>query len=272
MNSLVQLEIRKLGFFGVVFRIVFYVFNVIMLVVLISVFRSMPDTGPQTSAEQVGTAIGMGIGTGLYLIVWAAGAVILGLPVLMTRGQKMLAPIDAPEAVAYRRRQWMTRGALTVLGLVLFFAYQQSDRPGKATAPFSPAPTSTIPDATASKSPRIDAILRGEQPPKATPDEQTQHPEMFVKIEKFSWTKDAFDTVMMANFTLKNDLPWPVKDITIRCEHAAPSGTTIDQNTRTIYERLEPGTTKQIRSFNMGFVHSQATKSGCAVTKVVILR
>jgi hypothetical protein len=100
---------------------------------------------------------------------------------------------------------------------------------------------------------------------------QRTHPEKFVSIESFSWSKEGFGSVMEANFTIKNSLPWPIKDILVQCSHAAPSGTTIDSNTRTIYERIEPNKTKQIRKFNMGFIHSQAQRSGCEVTKVIAL-
>lgn len=101
--------------------------------------------------------------------------------------------------------------------------------------------------------------------------EQLQNPENYVKIENFSWSKDGFDTVMVANFSIANKLPWAVKDIVVRCIHDAPSGTRIDTNTRTIYERIEAKQTKRINRFSMGFIHSQAARSGCDITKVVVL-
>lgn len=98
------------------------------------------------------------------------------------------------------------------------------------------------------------------------------HPERFVTIERFSWSTGGFGSVMEANFTIQNALPWAVKDIEIRCEHTAPSGTTIDSNTRTIYERIGAREFRTITKFNMGFIHSQATRSGCRVVRVVSLR
>ena len=77
---------------------------------------------------------------------------------------------------------------------------------------------------------------------------------------------------MMANFAIKNRLPRPVKDVQIRCTHRAPSGTEIDQNTRTIYERFEPNTSKRIKEFNMGFIHTQAERSECRIIGVVVLK
>jgi hypothetical protein len=98
------------------------------------------------------------------------------------------------------------------------------------------------------------------------------HPETFVSIESFSWVKEGFGNVMEANFVIRNRLPWPVKDLEIRCEHSAPSGTMLDSNTRTIYERFEANQTRRINKFNMGFIHSQATRSGCRVVSVVVMR
>jgi hypothetical protein len=88
-----------------------------------------------------------------------------------------------------------------------------------------------------------------------------------IQISKESWRKDAFDTVMMASFTLKNTNDFDVKDIEITCLHYGNSGTQIDRNVRTIYEVVKAKGSKTIHDFNMGFIHSQATKSGCAVSK-----
>jgi hypothetical protein len=98
------------------------------------------------------------------------------------------------------------------------------------------------------------------------------NPETYVVIEDFSWTKQGFGNIMEANFTIKNSLPWAVKDIEIRCEHDAPSGTTIDSTTRTIYERFEANKSRRIAKFSMGFIHSQANRSGCRIVRVVLLR
>jgi hypothetical protein len=104
------------------------------------------------------------------------------------------------------------------------------------------------------------------------PSPQLTHPERFVTIELLSWSKEGFGSVMEADFTISNGLPWPVKDIEILCEHDAPSGTTIDSNKRTLYERIGANDFKIITKFNMGFIHSQATRSACRITGVVPIR
>lgn len=87
-----------------------------------------------------------------------------------------------------------------------------------------------------------------------------------VKLVKFEWSAE--NSIMHANFTIKNAGKQPVKDFKIECDHAGKSGTKIDSNTRTIYETLKPGESRTWTRFNMGFIHSQAERSGCAIVDV----
>ncbi|GAB7549927.1 hypothetical protein [Cupriavidus sp. 8B] len=100
-------------------------------------------------------------------------------------------------------------------------------------------------------------------------ERQRTRPKDFVSIVKKTYRKVAFDTVLQVDFTIKNDLPWAIKDITVTCELYGPSLTKIDQNTRTIYERIEAGKTRIFRNFDMGFIHSQTAKGRCDIDKVV---
>jgi hypothetical protein len=84
-------------------------------------------------------------------------------------------------------------------------------------------------------------------------------------ITKFRWYKDGFGSIMMATITIKNDGDNPVKDIEIKCEHSAPSGTVIDSNTRTIYQVIPAHKTRTFRDFNMGFINSQVSSSSCSI-------
>ena len=91
-----------------------------------------------------------------------------------------------------------------------------------------------------------------------------------VDISKFSWRKDGFGNVMEADFAITNKSNHDVKDCTIECTHSAPSGTVIDSNKRTIYEVIKAGKTRSFRNFNMGFIHSQARRSGCKITDLTL--
>jgi hypothetical protein len=92
------------------------------------------------------------------------------------------------------------------------------------------------------------------------------------QITKFSWHKDGFDTIMKANFTIKNDGDVAVKDIQIKCVHSAPSGTVIDENTRTIYEIIPAHKNRTFRDFDMGFIHSQAARSSCRIEDLTLVQ
>jgi len=89
-------------------------------------------------------------------------------------------------------------------------------------------------------------------------------------VANVSWWKAGGGTVMMVSLTIKNSNDFAVKDIEITCEHYANSGTRIDSNTRTIYERIPPKGNKAIKEFSMGFIHSQAARTGCRVTNLAL--
>ena len=85
-------------------------------------------------------------------------------------------------------------------------------------------------------------------------------------IGGFSWQKLAFGSVMTATFVIYNQNKFEVKDITVTCKHAANSGTKIDSNKRTVYERINANGYHSVVNLNMGFIHSAATSSTCQVT------
>lgn len=73
-----------------------------------------------------------------------------------------------------------------------------------------------------------------------------------ISIKKCTWHKGGFNNVMIATFALQNNNSFGVKDIVVRCEHYAPSGTLIYTNTRTIYQAIKPMSSITVRDFNMG--------------------
>lgn len=87
-----------------------------------------------------------------------------------------------------------------------------------------------------------------------------------IRIGSANYRKEGFGVVMIASFAIYNDNAYPVKDVTVTCRHGTPSGTIIDQSTRTIYEKITAGGYTFINDFNMGFVSPQATTSGCQAT------
>jgi hypothetical protein len=86
-----------------------------------------------------------------------------------------------------------------------------------------------------------------------------------VEMTNFSWVKKGFGNIMEAKFAIKNNLLVAVKDIEVKCTHYSASGTNIDSNRRTIYEIIKPERKRTFRKFDMGFIHSQASKTSCKV-------
>lgn len=90
------------------------------------------------------------------------------------------------------------------------------------------------------------------------------------ELRDFSWSKTAGGSLMKADFTIRNNGATAIKDIEITCDHQGPSGTKIDSNTRTIFEIVPAGKTRTFKSFDMGFIHSQAVSTSCRIKKISI--
>lgn len=92
MTRIVRTETRKRGFFGKLIKWSFIGFNVLMAVWLFAGLGGAGDVYNNASgdAERAGAAIGTAIGGGFVLFIWVAGAVILGLLTLLSRGKKVI--------------------------------------------------------------------------------------------------------------------------------------------------------------------------------------
>ena len=106
----------------------------------------------------------------------------------------------------------------------------------------------------------------GASVPKISPKEEALRD---LKMD-FEWGKGGFGSVMFVDLKFTNNGKHAVKDIEVVCRSAANSGTVIDKNKKTVYEAVQPGETKNIQRFNMGFLNSQATSTSCAVENLKI--
>ena len=95
-------------------------------------------------------------------------------------------------------------------------------------------------------------------------------PDDFLKLDRFSWRKGGFGSVMIMEITVRNVSPVTLKDFTVTCDDFSPSGTRIDTNTNTIYQSVKSGASRTIREVNMGFVHSQAHSTSCRISNAQI--
>lgn len=91
-ERVVRIEKRQRGIVGWIFLLLFWGFNALML---FSFLAGMSGTGEgyqalTSEAERTGYAAGTVIGAGLIIMIWAAGALILGIFVLLTRGSKVV--------------------------------------------------------------------------------------------------------------------------------------------------------------------------------------
>lgn len=93
------------------------------------------------------------------------------------------------------------------------------------------------------------------------------HPEEALTIKDFDWAKGGFGSIMeISRLKIRNDAPFAIKDLVLRCVHQGNSGTDMDRNTRTIFEIVPANDEKTIRGINMGFISSQAVTSECEIT------
>ena len=88
----------------------------------------------------------------------------------------------------------------------------------------------------------------------------------------FSWGTDGFGMVMKANFTIHNNSDRAIKDVQIKCQHYANSGTKIDQNTEVIYEVIKANSKQSFRDVNMGFIRDQVKSSFCGIDKFSVVQ
>lgn len=109
-------------------------------------------------------------------------------------------------------------------------------------------------------------LLDEGQASRLTPRQEAQQS---LEIVEWNWRSVAGGNVMEATFKIRNKGTKAFKDIEIKCVHAAASGTEIDSNTRTIYEIVKPGETKEFKNFNMGFIHSQAKSSKATIRNAI---
>jgi PAS domain S-box-containing protein len=90
------------------------------------------------------------------------------------------------------------------------------------------------------------------------------------KLVDFTWEKGGFGTVMIANFTVRNDSPVDVGDLKIQCQHFASTGVVLDQNSGTAFALVKAHATTRIPNVNMGFLNaesgnSRTTKTDCEI-------
>lgn len=75
------------SFFGKLIKLAFIAFNALMLIWLVAGMNAASEhvASASSEAQRAGAEIGTAIGASMVIGVWAAGAIVLGLFVLLTR-------------------------------------------------------------------------------------------------------------------------------------------------------------------------------------------
>jgi hypothetical protein len=93
-----------------------------------------------------------------------------------------------------------------------------------------------------------------------------EHPERFVRIAGFSWSKDAVE--MQADITIESALPFALKEIEVACAQFARSGVEVETNRRTIAELLPARGRLEVDALDIGQINPEAGSSGCWIVSV----
>lgn len=96
--SIVRTEKRERSFAGKLIKGAFIAFNLLMAVWIVGGLYSVSKIQTHTAVEQIGTGVGAAIGVTVLLILWALGDIILGILVLVTRGDKVI--IEEPSSTS----------------------------------------------------------------------------------------------------------------------------------------------------------------------------
>jgi hypothetical protein len=88
--TVVRTEKRQRSFIGKICKWTFIGFNVLMLVWVIGGMNNVSKIQTSSQAEQIGAGLGAAVGFGAIGIIWMFGAIILGIFVLLTRGNKVI--------------------------------------------------------------------------------------------------------------------------------------------------------------------------------------
>ena len=88
--NIVRTEKRERSVVGKAIKWIFIAFNLLMGLWLVGGLHAASKIQTFSAAEQIGAGIGVTIGVTVLLVLWALGDLILGILVLVTRGNKVI--------------------------------------------------------------------------------------------------------------------------------------------------------------------------------------
>jgi hypothetical protein len=88
--TVVRTEKYERGFIGKLIKWAFIGFNLLMILWVVGGLSAVSNLETHSAAEKVGASIGATIGITFILMLWGLGDLILGVLVLVSRGNKIL--------------------------------------------------------------------------------------------------------------------------------------------------------------------------------------
>jgi hypothetical protein len=88
--TIIRTEKRERSLAGKLIKWAFVAFNLLMVIWIVGGLHSVSKIEVHSTAEKLGTGIGAGVGITMLLVLWALGDLILGIMVLVTRGNKVI--------------------------------------------------------------------------------------------------------------------------------------------------------------------------------------
>lgn len=86
----------------------------------------------------------------------------------------------------------------------------------------------------------------------------------------YTWGKGGTGHILELDLHIINNFVYQVKDLTIFCSYAGPSGTTIGTKTKKLYEAIPPNVDMNFGTISMGFVDSQTQNVRCDIMDLTV--
>ncbi|HIP49195.1 MAG TPA: hypothetical protein EYG92_09560 [Lutibacter sp.] len=72
-------------------------------------------------------------------------------------------------------------------------------------------------------------------------------------------------SVVLADFTIRNESAGELTDIEIRCSHFSSTSRRLAKKVKVLYVAVPKNSVKKVKGFSMGVTHPQAVKSSCEI-------
>lgn len=96
-------------------------------------------------------------------------------------------------------------------------------------------------------------------------EELVPAPRRELEISGWTWRKTGFGGAMQANFTIRNNSKYPVRDIAIACIQRGEGGKVVKTEEETVRELWKPGETRIVNDFTIGSRHTQTLSSAGSI-------